>query len=421
MKIAFRERVKIKSIYAALLLSFINSAATVNAAQVAPFSVDGSIEVEQRLFFDENPFAPLSQTNSSGDSQSSLRILAEFFTEWNDGNDRFVIEPFGRIDSEDDQRSHSDLRQALYTHYGDNYEFSAGIGKVFWGVTESLHLVDIINQTDLVENIDTEDKLGQAMLRYSYLSDFGTFEAFVLPFFRERTFPEGFARLSGGISVDPSRSEFESSQGRSHIDLAARYSHSVGDWDIGLAWFSGTSREPDLVRLLDAQTGQTTAFYPQVDQFSADIQLTTNGWLFKLEAIQREFNDDFYEDFTAAIGGAEYTIVGVLGSNYDLGLLTEYAWDERGETGSSAFQNDVFVGARLALNDVSDSQLLFGYSNDIDNSDSRAVFFEGSTRLAPALTINIEVRYFASDTPTDPLFLLSNDSFIQIGFEYFFN
>ena len=30
-------------------------------------------------------------------------------------------------------------------------------GKVFWGVNESNHLVDIINQTDLVENSDTEE------------------------------------------------------------------------------------------------------------------------------------------------------------------------------------------------------------------------------------------------------------------------
>jgi len=113
--------------------------------------------------------------------------------------------------------------------------------------------------------------------------------------------------------------------------------------------------------------------------------------------------------------------VGLFGSSYDLGLLTEYAWDERGEAGFAFFQNDVFIGARLAFNDVSDSQLLFGYSSDLDNSDSRGLFIEGATRLAPALTLNIEARYFDSDTFTDPLFGLRDDSFIQIGLEYFFN
>jgi len=341
------------------------------AAQLGPFSFDGSIELEQRLFIDD------STLSEQGNSQSSVRVLSEFFTEWNDGNDRLVIEPFARLDSEDDQRSHTDLRQFLWTHYGDNYEFSAGVGKVFWGVTESLHLVDIINQTDLVENIDTEDKLGQPMLRYSYLSEVGTFEAFILPYFRERTFPGQEGRLNGGILVNQS---------------AAQY-----------------------------LTFETAPFYPQIDQFSTDIQLTTSGWLFKLEAIQRNHSDSQIQDFAAAIGGVEYTIVGLFGSSYDLGLLTEYAWDERGEAGFAFFQNDVFIGARLAFNDVSDSQLLFGYSSDLDNSDSRGLFIEGATRLAPALTLNIEARYFDSDTFTDPLFGLRDDSFIQIGLEYFFN
>ena len=395
---------------------------TLHARNLGPFSYDGSIELEQRLFIEDSLVVDANGDDTAATAQTSIRLLAEFFTEWNDGKDRIVIEPFARLDSEDDERSHTDLRQALYTHYGDNFEFSAGIGKVFWGVAESLHLVDIINQTDLVENIDTEDKLGQAMLRYSYLSDVGTIEAFVLPGFRERTFPEGFARLSGGLKVDPNNAEFESDKGRSHVDLALRYSHSIGNWDIGLGWFSGTSREPDLLRLLNPTTGETTAFYPQIDQFSADIQLTTNGWLFKLEAIQREFDDDdSYDNFAAAITGAEYTIVGIAGSTYDLGLLAEYAWDQRSGLDTSVFQNDLFIGARLAFNDVSDSQLLFGYSNDLDNSDSRSVFLEASTRIGPALTLNIEARYFDSRTPTDPLFLFSNDSFIQIGIEYFFN
>jgi hypothetical protein len=34
-----------------------------------------------------------------------------------------------------------------------------------------LHLVDIINQTDGVESIDGEDKLGQSMMAFSLFKD----------------------------------------------------------------------------------------------------------------------------------------------------------------------------------------------------------------------------------------------------------
>ena len=67
---------------------------------------------------------------------------------------------------------------------------------MFWGVTELRHLVDIINQTDLVENLDGEQKLGQPMVQLTLLKDWGTLDFFAMPYFRERTFtgPDGRPR-----------------------------------------------------------------------------------------------------------------------------------------------------------------------------------------------------------------------------------
>lgn len=378
-------------------------------------SFDGSVELEQRLFIEENPASGVNH------SQTSARFLGEFFKQWNNGDDQIVFEPFARIDAQDNDRSHIDIRQLVWSHFGDSYELSAGIGQVYWGVTESQHLVDIVNQTDNVENIDGEDKLGQPMIHYSYFSDYGTLEAFVLPYFRERTFEGDDGRLNGGFLVDNDQALYESSSEQSHVDFAARYSHTIDDWTLGFSWFDGTSREPDLLRFANFETGQTTPFYAQIEQFGADVQLTTGSWLVKVEAIQRNHDDSFYQDFAAVTIGAEYTIVGLFSSIYDLGILAEYSWDERDELATSLFQNDAFLGARLAFNDVNDSQLLLGISNDLDNSDSRAVFIEASTRLAPALTMNIELRYFDSDTPSDLLFRFEDDSFVQVGVEYFFD
>jgi len=380
----------------------------------ADFSYDGSIELEQRLFLQSDDSGQLSQ------GQSSARVSAEFVLEWNKGDDRLIIEPYARIDAQDEERTHGDFRQFMWSHFGSNYEISVGVGQVFWGVTESQQLVDVINQVDGVENIDGEDNLGQPMIRYNTFGDWGTIDAFILPYFRERTFVGEDSRLNGGLIVDNDRAEYQSSREQSHVDLALRYSQTLGDWSIGLSVFDGTSREPDLFRNLDFTTGTTVPFYPQITQYGADIQLTTGSWLFKLEAIDRSHNDLFLEDFAAVTVGFEYTVVGVFGSIYDLGLLSEYSWDERGENATSVFQNDLFAGARLALNDVANTAILFGVSGDFDNSDSQSVFIEASTRLNDSLTSNIELRYFDSDTPNDILFRIRNDSFIQIGVEYYF-
>ena len=52
---------------------------------------------------------------------------------------------------------------------------------MFWGVTESQHLVDVVNQTDLVENPDGEEKLGQLMVNLTVARSWGTLNLFVAP------------------------------------------------------------------------------------------------------------------------------------------------------------------------------------------------------------------------------------------------
>ncbi|MEM7361333.1 MAG: hypothetical protein AAF431_19775 [Pseudomonadota bacterium] len=375
---------------------------------------NGSVEIEQRLFWQSSPIDQLDK------GQTSARLELEYFRDWNDGKDQLEIEPFLRWDAVDDERSHFDIRQLIWTHLETNWELAAGVGRVFWGVTETQHLVDIINQTDGVENIDGEDKLGQPMVRYSYFDDLGNIDVFVLPYFRTRTFNGPDSRLTGGLIVDNDNEVYQSGSGQDHVDLALRYSNTLGPVSLGLSWFSGTSREPDLLRFFDPTTLSTTPFYPQIDQLGADIQVTTDAWLIKLEAIQRNHSQNVLEDFAAITTGVEYTFVGIFGSIYDLGVLAEYSWDERGERATSLFQNDLFVGARLALNDMSDSEVLFGIANDLDDSDSRSIFLEAATRVDGSLTANIELRYFEADNPNDLLFRFKDDSFIQVGLEYFF-
>ena len=93
----------------------------------------------------------------------------------------FELILFGRVDQHDRNRTHGDIREGFFELFFNEWTFGFGIHKVFWGVTESRHLVDIINQTDLVEDFDTEIKLGQAMITTSYTNDkAGTFDLYVM-------------------------------------------------------------------------------------------------------------------------------------------------------------------------------------------------------------------------------------------------
>ncbi|MGI9305645.1 MAG: hypothetical protein ACR2RB_23500, partial [Gammaproteobacteria bacterium] len=205
----------------------------------------GNVSGESRYFPQE------ALDTRQGDFNASLYTQPEFYHEWRGGDFALVFEPFFRLDSRDDERTHFDLRELNVLALAGNWEWRVGLGKVFWGVTESQHLVDIINQTDLVENIDGEDKLGQPMIHATWLPEWGAAEFFVLPGFRERTFPGAKGRVRTPLAVDTDSPSYESGHEERHIDWAIRLKTTYGPWDVGVSHFNGTSRVPELRPGLD--------------------------------------------------------------------------------------------------------------------------------------------------------------------------
>ena len=154
------------------------------------------------------------------------------------------------------------------------------------------------------------------------------------------------------------------------MDYAARYSHFIGDWDIGLSLFHGLSRAP---RLLPNTSGTALALrYDKITQLGLDVQYTMDAWLWKFEGIAREGHGD---TFAAMVGGFEYTFFQVAESDADLGVLAEVHLDGRDENHAppTPFDRDLFLGTRLALNDVDDTQMLAGAV--IDAEDGTLSFF----------------------------------------------
>ncbi|HHM06269.1 MAG TPA: hypothetical protein ENJ19_11110 [Gammaproteobacteria bacterium] len=356
--------------------------------------------------FTQSPEDPRQHGNNL-----SLAAEPEFYHSWNGGADAFTFVPFLRWDQGDSERSHGDIRELTWLHAADQWELRVGVRKVFWGVTESQHLVDIINQTDLVENIDTEDKLGQAMVNLALIRDWGTVDLFVLPYFRKRTFPGPRGRLRSRPPVAENLARFESSRKQRHIDLALRWSQVIGDWDVGLSHFYGTSREPRF-EPGRTRTGESALIpvYDLIHQTGLDVQITTGAWLWKLEAIRRSGRN---ETFYAATGGLEYSFYGVFDSPADVGLVLEYLYDDRGATGPSPFQDDLMVGLRLALNDVQSSAALLGVVKD---RSSGAAFYnlEANRRLGRSWTVNLQGRFFTGAPASDPLHGLLRDDYIEL-------
>lgn len=403
-------------IAAAVLASAVLTAGVADAEEPltlfgAEAEIAGSASSELRFF----PGSPQFANQDDRKLEPSVAVEPEFRLYWD--RERVTFIPFFRYDPADHEgRTHGDIREfSLYVER-DDWDVTAGLGKVFWGVAESRHLVDIINQTDLVENTDEEDKLGQPMVNVNLLRDWGTLGVFVLPGFRERTFPGDEARLRGPLHIDTDHPIYESSAEDHHVDAALRYKHVFGDVDLGLSYFHGTSREPELVPSVSGD-GRVVLRprYEIIDQFGLDLQATTDAWLWKLESIHRSGQGD---PFAAAVGGFEYTLFGVAESAADLGLLAEYHYDGRdGDAPATIFDNDIFLGTRLALNDEDATAFLAGVIVDQKNGETLALI-EAERRLNERWFAEVEARFFLN--PDRGISAVQDDSHILLRISRYF-
>lgn len=332
----------------------------------------------------------------------SLRLEGEYYRDWKGGQESFTFSPLLALDVQDSERTHWDIKELAWIHVDDGWELRSGIRTVFWGVMETRHLVDIINQTDQVMNFDGEDKLGQPMVNLSIDQSWGTLDLYVMSFFRDRTFAGKDGRLRGPLIVDTDNPRFESANKRSRIEGAIRWHQYFGDFDIALSHFSGTGREPvfelqgTLVGTTFTPNGMVTPVYPVIDQTGLELQYIYEGWALKAEAIHHY---GYAGRYSAAAFGFEFTQSGLYDSRIDLGWVVEYSYDgreERAPVGTPEY--DLAIATRWSLNDVESSEMLIGVIAD-ERSDELVFFLEGSRRLGEYWKLIVESRIFVGGDP----------------------
>ncbi len=385
----------------------------------------GRLAVEGRWFPQDGAFA--DQRSLATGFVAEPRLYVE-----DAGGRSLTVAPFFRYDHSDPRRTHFDVREAYLLLYGDigdsGWELRLGVDQVFWGVTESQHLVDIVNQVDFVEHPNGEAKLGQPMVHATWFGDWGAFEIFGMPYHRARTFQGPQGRLRLPFVVDDERIRYEGGGGPWHLDLASRYSHSFGLIDLGLSVFDGTSREPFLIPGADQEGAPALLqYYTQIRQFGLDAQVTVGSWLLKLEAIHRDGARNLAgveEDYFAAVLGGEYTFYSVAGSAVDLSVVSEWNYDGRGRNATpsrspNTLENDLFFATRFAFNDVQGTEMTAGFFTDASRA-TRTLVFEFDRRITDQWSLHLETIALLSVDEADLHYQMRTDSFVDMGLTYNF-
>ena len=407
---------------AALLLAVVAGAQTA----AAQHELSGRVAVESRWFPQTAAWDGQRAYNAGLVAEPKLYLQVA-------GSTGFTLVPFFRTDAADPARTHGDLREAYLLLSGplgaSEWELRLGVDRVFWGVAEARHLVDIVNQTDLVDHPNEKTKLGQPMAHLTFSGDWGAAELFAISYHRLRPFPGRAGRLRPEFRIDNDLATYESGAKEWHLDFAARYSHSFGPLDLGLSVFDGTSREPIMrpaaIRIVQGQPvpGALAPHYEQIRQFGLDAQLTVEAWLLKLEAIHRSGASNTAgrkEAYAAFVVGGEYTFNGIFETDADLSLLAEWMIDGRRRRATNQYQNDLFLGARLAFNDVQGAEFIAGALLDLDTR-TRTLNLEFNRRLTDSVSVKAEaVLLLQVDRADTIVHQTRRDSFIALNLTYSF-
>lgn len=449
-----------------MMRSFVCSAVLCLCATPAlATTLGGTLELQARSFFKQD----------DDRHSASVAVRPTLFHAWNENRTRLEAELFYRLDSLDDRRSHGDVRSLYVQHLGRDWEALAGFARVNWGVTESRKLVDVINQTDFVEDIGTDDKLGQPMLALTLLRDVGTLDLFVMPYQRARTFtgPKGQPRI--GFDFAPEEARYESSRRQRRVDVAGRFRMRFGALDLNLSAFDGTARDPDILpclrrgsdfegteerancdllsavpppdqplpdvvlnllqtlglvpddetlmaQFIAEQTPRVLANlvlvpdYARLQQLGLEAQYVTGGWALKLEAVARKRGSTHSH---AAVAGFEYALPRFFETGWEVSALAEYLYDERRTLINSRSDNDLFVASRISLNDIAGTELLAGFFMDHSGND-HLMQIEASRRFGQHWRGTLTARHFER-VPGEPFInFLKDESMVSFQVERFF-
>lgn len=370
-------------------------------------SFSGNFRIDYRYF----PNEALYPGQHSGYASSYFQ--PELYMEWNKGNQLLQITGFGRLDQYDTVSTHVDLREMYWQLLAKKWELSVGAKKIFWGITESNHVVDIINQSDGLEGFDLEQKLGQPMAHFSTARTWGTIDLIGMAYHRQLKFPGLAGRPRPPSMIDYDSTVYESEYNEYQPEVAVRWSHSFWLIDLGITHFYGASRAPIF---LTKDNINFKMGYEMINQSGIDFQLMTGSMFWKFEGIYRQSDRKVIR---AYVGGGEYTISNMFRSGIDLGLIVEYNYDDRGQELISALDNDMFFGMRFAFNDRQSTDLLAGYIVDMENFTQR-YFIEANRRLGETWKLSLEASGFENVADSEFIYLIRKDGFGKVSLIKYF-
>jgi hypothetical protein len=357
-----------------------------------------------RYYFNEH------DKNHTVENQLSHGVKAEAKFNYKFDQLKFNSHIFTNWNSADESRRYSDIREANISFRHNELTFGAGINTFFWGVSESINVVNVLNQSDMLESIDGKVKLGQTFVSVKTRIINNDVSFYYLPSFTEQDFPE---RPSYGLPVyDGALYEDNKKRG----GFAARSLFYVDQLEFAVSYFNGTRRSPLLIKQASIPS-HLIPYYLQTENLMFDGVYLAEDFTLKLEA---KMGREEHSGFITANFGIEYPSYAF--SNYieEIVFIAEYVFDDRGLSSETHGQNDLFIGAKFDFGDNKSGRVRTLYSYDFDYRGQYAEI-SYQYRLNDYFRIQVKAMKVLTAEPNDRrLYALTGEEFVKFSLHYAF-
>ena len=347
------------------------------------------------------------------DNALALRLEAEAKQEVGDGV--FVAKIKGILDKDDDERRYVDFNDLYYQYNFEDSDVLVGRNTRFWGALEFYNLTDVFNAKDFLDDpFDYKSKLGAWNIAYTkYLDDAEI--SFIVKLYEERQKIQDSESVSNFFPL-PYDDKLLTQKDENRPTFYLKYTGSGEEVqvDYGVVYQNGY----DAQRYMSMSNGKLQQNAYIVNKLMGYATYINGDTIYKTELAYALSEEDKVSDYAHIGVGLEHTLY-AFWDKKDLGLLLEYYRYEAKEDDKIDFKNffadDLTLGFRLSMNDMSSSQVLGGVDIDLDTKE-QIYFVEYDTRVFEKYKLKTSYQHLA---PEDESVFQELDR-VKLEFGYYF-
>jgi hypothetical protein len=377
-----------------------------------PFALfAGELEYKGNIGF-EAQYLNHDESNKRDDALA-LRLEAELKKEIGDGE--VAVKLKGIYDKDDQERRYVDFSDLYYKYNFENSDILIGRNTRFWGALEFYNITDVFNTKDFLDDpFDYESKLGAWNIAYTKYLDNGEL-SLIVKLHEEKQKMQDKESVNNFFPL-PYDDNLQTTHDENRPTVYLKYSGSGDEVqvDYGLVFQNGY----DSQRYMSVKDGKLVQNAYTVNKLLGYATYIHKDTIYKTELAFAQSNDSKVSDYSEVGVGLEHTLYSFWDKK-DLGLLAEYyrydAKDDEKMKFSKIFADDLTLGFRLSMNDLSSSEVLGGLDYDLDTKE-KIFFVEYDTRVFEKYKLKTSYQHLE---PEDESIFKKLDR-VKLEFGYYF-